>query len=130
MSEPFPHVPLPPFPRQFRVKAVGVTFSDDYPENLTRLAPAVERAANEGKLLGARLVRDPENPHDANAIRVVVPEVGHIGHIPRDLAAKLAPRLDEAEMWRCQISAVLIHPDHRDRPGIDLLITHQPRSPQ
>lgn len=121
---------LPPIAKQFRVKAVGVTFSDDYPENLTRLAPAVERAGNAGKLVGARLVRDPDNPHDTNAVRVVVPEVGHIGHIPRDLAAKLAPRLDLAESWRCQISAILIHPDHQDRPGIDLLITINPRSTQ
>src|SRR5690348_15448368 len=95
---------------------------DGYPDFFHRLAPAVERAAKDGKRLDAFLVREPRNEHDANAIVVQVPEIGPIGHVPRAVAAKLAPRLDAGERWRCLIAGVLIHPDHLDRPGIDLLI--------
>lgn len=113
---------MEPIAPKFNVKAVGVTFMDGYPDFFHRLAPAVERAAKESKRLEARLTREPGNKYDTNAIVVEVPEIGSIGHVPRDLAAKLAPHLDAGERWKCEIGAVLIHPDHLDRPGIDLLI--------
>lgn len=113
---------MEPIAPRFNVKAVGVTFMDGYPDFLHRLAPACERAAKERKQLEAWLVREPGNQYDANAIAVKVPEIGQIGHVPRDLAAKLAPHLDAGEKWTCAIASVLIHPEHLDRPGIDLLI--------
>lgn len=113
---------MEPIAARFNVKAVGVTFMDGYPDFFHRLAPAVERAAKEGKRLEARLLREPDNKHDGNAIVVKVPEIGNVGHVPRGLAAKLAPHMDAGEQWACEIGAVLIHPDHLDRPGIDLVI--------
>lgn len=47
------------------------------------------------KNLKVRLVREPMNPHDANAIAVVSDSVGHLGYVPRDTAADLAPALDD-----------------------------------
>lgn len=44
-----------------------------------------------------RLVPEPENPHDVNAIAVHVAHAGkvyHCGYIPRELAADIAPILD------------------------------------
>ena len=43
------------------------------------------------------LVREPDNPHDPNAIKVAL--FGHfdLGYIPRQLALHLAPLLDEGE---------------------------------
>lgn len=41
----------------------------------------------------ACLVREPNNPHDANAVRVEI-QGQKIGYIPRDDAARLAPHLD------------------------------------
>ncbi len=41
------------------------------------------------------LVREPMNPHDANAIQIVVPEGYRVGYIPRDWAAIGAPLLDQ-----------------------------------
>ena len=48
------------------------------------------------KNLKIRLVREPENPHDANAIAVVSDTAGHIGYVPRSTAEELAPGLDGA----------------------------------
>lgn len=45
-----------------------------------------------------RIVPEPENPHDPNALAVHVAlkigKVVHVGYIPRDLAAKVAPYLE------------------------------------
>lgn len=41
-----------------------------------------------------RLEREPENPYDAYAIRVLI-EDQHIGYIERDKAAWISPLLDE-----------------------------------
>ena len=46
-----------------------------------------------------QLVRDPHNPFDVNAIRVVF--LGSnvtIGHLSKHRAAKLAPKIDSGEM--------------------------------
>jgi hypothetical protein len=42
----------------------------------------------------ARLVREPQNPHDRNAIAVHI-HGGIVGHVARDQAAELADLLDE-----------------------------------
>ena len=39
------------------------------------------------------LVREPDNPHDPNAIRVEVAGK-YLGHIPKDKAKDLAPQMD------------------------------------
>ena len=44
-----------------------------------------------------RLERDPANPYDCNAIKVVTNEGVHIGFLARDLALVLAPLIDEGE---------------------------------
>jgi len=42
-----------------------------------------------------KLVREPENIHDENAIKVVVEDNISIGYINRDLAKKIAPLMDK-----------------------------------
>lgn len=44
------------------------------------------------------LRREPSNPYDSNAIRVDNVFGNQIGHIPRNLAAKLAPYIDRGEV--------------------------------
>ncbi len=41
------------------------------------------------------LERQPSNPYDANAIRVLNTSLAQVGHIPRDTAAVLAPLMDK-----------------------------------
>jgi len=126
----------------FRV--VGLTFIDGYPENLHRLRDTDEERRAKALLDGAGdfgdftvreevgeplpvvLIRNPENEHDENAIEVHVPVLGRvamIGHVPRTLAAKLAPSLDRGDTWAAALTAVLIDPEHPDRPGALVTLT-------
>lgn len=46
----------------------------------------------------ARIVPEPENPYDANALAVLVATsdgVKHIGYVPKENAARLAPFLED-----------------------------------
>lgn len=112
---------------QFHSKVVGVSFVDAYPDNLHELDSLAGRHFIEGndEPIPAVLIRNPENPHDGNAIEVHVPALGDgamIGHLPRDLAARLAPWMDRGEEWQAGVSKVFINPDHPDRPGIDIAV--------
>jgi hypothetical protein len=57
------------------------------------------------------LRRDPANPHDANAIAVLLGDGRQAGWVPREDAAELAPRLDAGERW----SGVVLR-ERRDSP--------------
>jgi HIRAN domain len=67
------------------------------------------------------LRRDPDNPHDPNAIAVHAGE-DQVGWVPRELAAELAPQLDAGADW----SAVVLREQRtspRDpRTGITMLL--------
>ena len=108
------------------VKVVGVSFVATYPDNLTRLYELVDAAEVEGERLTAVFVRNPANPYDANAVEVHVPALGDmamIGHVDRDNAARLAPRIDNGDRFLCGVAGVRIDPQHPDRPGIDIAVT-------
>lgn len=44
---------------------------------------------------GIVLRRQPENPYDRNAVQVLNVRNEQIGHLPREVAAALAPIMDE-----------------------------------
>jgi hypothetical protein len=74
---------------------------------------------------GARLElrRDPDNPHDPNAIQVHPAAGGEqVGWVPRELAAELAPELDAGRPW----AAVVLREQRRSprdpRHGLTMLI--------
>ncbi|MGN8096426.1 HIRAN domain-containing protein [Methylobacterium sp. 22177] len=50
-----------------------------------------------------QIVRDPENPHDCNAIRIVWRNDRQLGHVPRDLARDVAPILDAGAPGRAYV---------------------------
>lgn len=120
--------------REFRV--VGLTFVDGYPGNVDRLGGLVSEAQTRalgwtGESSGpvdvpVLLVRNPDNEYDENAVEVHVPAMGRgssmIGHVPRDLAARLAPSLDRGDVWSARIGAVLVDPEHPDRPGVEVML--------
>jgi hypothetical protein len=85
-------------------------------------APALASdAVAPGARLGLR--RDPDNPHDPNAIQVHPGDGGdQVGWVPRELAAELAPELDAGR----PLSAVVLREQRRSprdpRHGLTMLI--------
>lgn len=70
-----------------------------------------------------RLLRDPDNLHDPNAIQVHPDDGGdQVGWVPRELAAELAPELDAGRPW----SAVVLREQRRSprdpRHGLTMLL--------
>jgi hypothetical protein len=94
---------------------VGLTFVKAYPGNLRTLQRRMDLAHL--KCVTGSLVRNPDNPHDHNAVEVHATDMGMIGHLPADLAIDVAPLLDTEAMLRDVEIEVRISPDHPDRPG-------------
>jgi hypothetical protein len=113
-----------PLAGRFEVKVVGVSFVPAYPDNLWALQGVADEASLKQEPLAAILIRNPDNPYDANAIEVHVPALGDewafIGHIVAPVAARLAPELDSGVIWAAEVVDVLINSEHMDRPGISI----------
>lgn len=82
-------------------------------------AALVSDAAVPGRAVALR--RDPDNPHDPNAIAVLAAGE-QLGWVPRELAAELAPALDDGQAW----AAVVLREQRRSprdpRHGVTLLL--------
>lgn len=103
-------------------KIVGVAFVDGYPQNLLDLDA---NAGAEEKLdwPPIEMRRNPYNEYDANAIEIRRSDTDDLlGHLPKELAKRIAPDMDGGVSWEAAITAVDIHPDHWDRPGLSITI--------
>ncbi len=104
---------------KFTTKVVGVTFGDNYPDDLHALSDLYALPGQEE--IAAVLIREPDNEYDANAIGVHIPSLGRercqIGHIPRNLARRLAPELDDGRHWLAQVEEILVTPGQEHQPG-------------
>ena len=56
------------------------------------------------------LIREPDNPHDSNAISVSLGGVWHMGYIPGDLATELAPLMDAGTEFDAEFVCRNEHP--------------------
>lgn len=99
-------------------KVVGVSYAPGYPENLHHIAN--ELVSTPGGVIHARLVREPENPYDTNAVAVFVHD-RPVGHLPAANAERVAPRLDSGERWAAAVVEVPVHPDNPDQPGLKIV---------
>ncbi|KAH7657772.1 DNA helicase protein [Dioscorea alata] len=59
------------------------------------------------------LVREPLNPHDPNAIKVINVRAAQVGHIERSVAAVLAPLLDS---FTISVGAIVPKPPNTPKP--------------
>jgi HIRAN domain len=78
---------------------------------------------------GQRLAlnRDPENPHDPNAIAVHPGDGGdQIGWVPRELAAELAPDLDAGRPWSALVLREQRASPRDPRSGLTMLLASAP----
>lgn len=109
-------------PQTFECRVAGMSFRPGYPENLLT-------AEEHGILPGAGvgLKREPDNPHDPNAIGVWgwMPwgDAEHVGFIPANVARTLAPLMDAGVQWSAVLNEILIHPDAPHQPGMSIQIS-------
>lgn len=97
---------------------VGLTFVPGYPENILNIRTVL---AYEDKAPSVKLIRNPQNPYDANAIEVHF--IGAmVGHLSKDVAARLAPLMDAGREFDANIYQVRVSPDNPKNPGLDVVV--------
>lgn len=53
-----------------------------------------------------KLVREPNNPYDPNAIAIKTEDSQHLGYINKKLASAIAPEMDSGVKFRASVSSV------------------------
>jgi len=91
-----------PDPNLHRGTVAGVTFIKGYPENLRLIQQALSYNP-EGVCVS--LTRNPDNKYDTNAVEFRV-DGQMIGHVPKQLAAELAPLLDSGSEVETRITSI------------------------
>lgn len=85
------------------VKLTGVSFGNAQANIRTFGSPDIRWFA---------LVREYDNPHDSNAIRVALFGEFFMGYIPKEVAAYLAPLMDTGREFDAEFVCVNKHPFH------------------
>jgi len=106
-------------PSQFLTKVVGISFSNNYPDNIFAIA---EKVAT--KTAYCKLVREPNNEHDTNSVRVDINDVA-IGHLPRLIAMILAPSIDKGNTWLAEVDSIVISSQNMNQPGLKISVWRQ-----
>lgn len=127
------------------VKVVGLSFRPGYPQNVFKILEDIEAAraksigygdgeVGDDATIRVNLRRDPNNPHDPNAIEVHYPPLGRgkafFGFIPAELAAKMAPTLDRGDKWDAVVMNVLVSDKDPKRPGVELRLERLDKAPE
>ncbi len=97
----------------FHTKLVGVTF-EGRQDVAARLVPGTP----------LRLVREPANPHDANAIALHEPRGLQVGYFNRRLAAALAPTIDAGVEFDVEVRDVT-GGEKKQAFGVNVLVTRR-----
>jgi len=98
----------------FHTKLAGVTF-EGRQEAVARLVPGTP----------LRVVRQPDNPHDANAIALHDAHGAQIGYFNRRLAGALAPVIDAGVEYDVEVTDVTGGDGGRSY-GVNVLVTRRP----
>lgn len=111
-------------------RVVGVSFVD--PDNrkraLLRSLCEERDLVNPGDLdhpetIAVVLLRNPGNKFDANAIEVHVPLLeGMLGHLPKEVAAKVAPFMDSGGQVAAALTGIFIAHAAPDNYGIGISV--------
>jgi HIRAN domain len=81
-------------------------------------------AAAPGRPLELR--RDPGNPHDPNAVKVLLEDGAQAGWVPRELAAELAGDLDGGREWSALVLREQRASPRDPRTGVTMLLAPAP----
>lgn len=85
--------------KNVKLKAVGVTFRNEDGSSRQELISKLDENA------ALFLVREPENQHDKNAIKVMT-LFGQVGYIGKDYAAILAEMMDGGRKFTATVAKV------------------------
>jgi hypothetical protein len=106
----------------FEVGVVGVTFRGSaYPQNVFEIA---SHLGVTGRPLRCSLVREPDNPVDKNAVKVVY-KGSHIGYLPKGVASLLADEATDGVEWVAVVDRIIVSPENPDQPGIRLKVSRR-----
>lgn len=83
----------------FDTKVVGVTKNNDKGQPIQALLPSLNEDSD------FMLVREPNNPYDTNAIKVIA-DYQHIGYVKAELAQQLAPIMDKGNNPKVELLGV------------------------
>jgi len=103
-------------PGRFGVKVVGLSFHEHYP------ASVLDLRDRDG--VDLVLLREPENAYDRRAVAVAAcwaggePEI--LGHLPRAVAGRIAPEIDEGREWSVECWEPLVQQGYEHQPGLSL----------
>ena len=94
--------------KEFFTKIVGVTFENGDGISRQQILEEIADDIVHNGLMKLHVLRDNENPHDANAIAVFDKEYRQIGFLSRDIASQLAPMIDKQQIERmeCEVTEV------------------------
>lgn len=96
------------------IRLNGCSFRPGYPDNLLNLG---SQYSND-ELIEVTLEREPENPYDSNAIKVLLTKTGeHIGYIPKALNTPLVEHMDAGGSYVGRIDEVLVTHKKPRQPG-------------
>ena len=59
------------------------------------------------------LIREPDNPHDPNAIAVSLGGVWHMGYVPSKLSKNLAPLMDAGRVFEAEFVCINEFPPNK-----------------
>lgn len=108
--------PLPSIPEGTElIKVVGLSFVPEYPNNVLSLLASSARNPK------VELLRNPDNVYDKNAIEIRY-HGQMLGHVPKDIASRLAPELDAGKQYDAVVWQVRISQDNPNNPGLDIVI--------
>jgi len=102
----------------FEVPVTGVTFRDGYPNSIFQISSLM---IEKDTPVLALLQREPENPVDDSAIRVVV-NGNHVGYIPSYIAKKLSEEIDGGISWSAVVDRIIVSPENHNQPGLRLKV--------
>lgn len=102
----------------FEVPVAGVSFRDDYPNCVFKISSLM---IEKDTPVLANLVREPDNPYDISAIKVII-NGEHIGYIPLQLSRMLASEIDEGTDWAAIVDRIVMSPENQNQPGLRLKV--------
>lgn len=113
----------------FDIAVVGISFQPAYPGNMFELERINFIAEQRGERVPVVFLREPDNPHDANCVAIHCPALGEtmglLGKIPRGVAARLAPELDDGQHWQGEVAFIRIDNQHLNNPGLTVHATRR-----